>query len=388
MLGDSGARAVFAENGKHAETISGVRGSTPALEHIWLIDGTDRPDSPPTLDSLTASPGAADVTDEQLEQQRTARKRGRPGHDHLHLGHDRPPEGLRAHSPQPARRRTQRGPGRARRGLRDLRQLDPAVHAARALVRPDHPGRLPGVRRHPRALAGHQHRGPGAARVPAHVPAGRAAGVREGLQQRAAAGGGQQGRRPGSSRPPWRRPSPGARPWTARTADAAHRGSGTRCSTGSSTPSSGRPSAARCSYAVSGGAPLGERLGHFFRGAGDHDSRGLRPDRDLGRRDREQAEPQQDRHRRPAAARRRHQDRRRRRDPAPGPERLPRLLAQRPRPPPRRSTPTAGCTPATSAAWTTRASCGSPGGRRSSSSPRAARTSRPPCSRTGCAPTR
>ncbi|HEY2688564.1 MAG TPA: AMP-dependent synthetase/ligase [Streptosporangiaceae bacterium] len=74
MLSDSGVRAVFADNGKHAETISGVRGSTPALEHIWLIDGTDRPDSPPTLDSLTQSPGAADVTDEQLEQQRTARK--------------------------------------------------------------------------------------------------------------------------------------------------------------------------------------------------------------------------------------------------------------------------------------------------------------------------
>ncbi len=74
MLSDSGARAVFADNSRHAETISGVRGSTPALEHIWLIDGTDRPDSPPSLDSLVQSPGAADVTDEQLEQQRTARK--------------------------------------------------------------------------------------------------------------------------------------------------------------------------------------------------------------------------------------------------------------------------------------------------------------------------
>ena len=44
--------------------------------------------------------------------------------------------------------------------------------------------------------------------------------------------------------------------------------------------------------------------------------------------------------------------------------------------------------PATSASSTTRASCGSPAGRRSSSSPRAARTSPRPCWRTGCAPTR
>ncbi|HEY7016596.1 MAG TPA: long-chain fatty acid--CoA ligase [Streptosporangiaceae bacterium] len=74
MLSDSGACAVFADNTGHAETISGVRGSTPALEHIWLIDAADRPDSPPTLDDLVQSPGAAGVTDEQLEQQRTARK--------------------------------------------------------------------------------------------------------------------------------------------------------------------------------------------------------------------------------------------------------------------------------------------------------------------------
>ena len=56
------------------------------------------------------------------------------------------------------------------------------------VVRPDHRGRLPGVRRRARALAGHRHGGRGPARVPAHVPARRAAGVREGLQHRAAAG--------------------------------------------------------------------------------------------------------------------------------------------------------------------------------------------------------
>ena len=64
-----------------------------------------------------------------------------------------------------------------------------------------------------------------------------------------------------------------------------------------------------------------------------------------------------------------------------------RLLQQRRRPPPRRCA-TAGSTPATSASSTTTATCGSPAARRRSSSPPAARTSRRPCSRTGCAPTR
>ena len=59
----------------------------------------------------------------------------------------------------------------------------------------------------------------------------------------------------------------------------------------------------RCEYAVSGGAPLGERLGHFYRGIGLHRARGLRPDRDHGGADREPARRHQDRHRRPAAAR-------------------------------------------------------------------------------------
>ena len=36
----------------------------------------------------------------------------------------------------------------------------------------------------------------------------------------------------------------------------------------------------RVQYAVSGGAPLGERLGHFFRGVGHHRAGGLRPHRD------------------------------------------------------------------------------------------------------------
>ncbi len=39
----------------------------------------------------------------------------------------------------------------------------------------------------------------------------------------------------------------------------------------------------RATTAVSGGAPLGERLGFFFSGVGHDRLRGLRPDRDVGR---------------------------------------------------------------------------------------------------------
>ena len=85
----------------------------------------------------------------------------------------------------------------------------------------------------------------------------------------------------------------------------------------------------RVQYAVSGGAPLGERLGHFFRGVGPHRAGGLRPHRDqpggLG----QPAQPQQDRHGRAAGARGDGADRRRRRDPRVRAEHLPGLLAQR-----------------------------------------------------------
>jgi long-chain acyl-CoA synthetase len=62
MLGDSSARAVFAETSKHSETISGVRDRLPGLAQLWLVDG---------LDALAA--GGARITDEQLEQRRTTR---------------------------------------------------------------------------------------------------------------------------------------------------------------------------------------------------------------------------------------------------------------------------------------------------------------------------
>ncbi len=65
ILSDSGARAVFAETDKHCATIGEVRGNAPALEQVWQIEGTG-------VQAL--GPDAAGVTDEQLGQRRTARK--------------------------------------------------------------------------------------------------------------------------------------------------------------------------------------------------------------------------------------------------------------------------------------------------------------------------
>jgi len=62
ILRDSAACAVFAENRRHAETISDARDRLPGLAQLWLFD---------SLDVLAAD--GAQITDEQLEQRRAAR---------------------------------------------------------------------------------------------------------------------------------------------------------------------------------------------------------------------------------------------------------------------------------------------------------------------------
>ena len=110
---------------------------------------------------------------------------------------------------------------------------------------------------------------------------------------------------------------------------------------------SGRSPAARRS------AP---RLGHFFRGVGVTILEGYGLTETTAPVSVNRPGPAEDRHRRPAAARRRRAHRRRRRGAGPRQVDLPRLLAERGRPPRRRSPPTAGSAPATSASSTTRAS--------------------------------
>jgi long-chain acyl-CoA synthetase len=62
ILGDSAARAVFAETSRHAEVIGSLRERLPDLGETWQIDG---------LDALTA--GGSQVSDEQLAGHRAAR---------------------------------------------------------------------------------------------------------------------------------------------------------------------------------------------------------------------------------------------------------------------------------------------------------------------------
>jgi long-chain acyl-CoA synthetase len=63
ILSDSGARAAVAEGADHLARISGLRGDLPDLEHVWTIDDD-------AVDVLTRLGG--DITDEDLEKRRTA----------------------------------------------------------------------------------------------------------------------------------------------------------------------------------------------------------------------------------------------------------------------------------------------------------------------------
>jgi long-chain acyl-CoA synthetase len=70
ILGDSGAVAVVAETGDHAEKIALARARLPALTHVWEIDGS-RFDG---LADLAAR--GAQVTPEQVEERRRSRGAG------------------------------------------------------------------------------------------------------------------------------------------------------------------------------------------------------------------------------------------------------------------------------------------------------------------------
>jgi long-chain acyl-CoA synthetase len=63
ILSDSGASAAFAETQAHADAIR--QAGVAAVQNVWLIEGPN---------GTVAGPDGASVTDEQLEQHRTARK--------------------------------------------------------------------------------------------------------------------------------------------------------------------------------------------------------------------------------------------------------------------------------------------------------------------------
>ncbi len=67
ILGDSGAVAIIVETGQHARMIESVRASLPALTHVWEIDGSRFGG----LDDIEAR--GAQVTPEQIEGRRHTR---------------------------------------------------------------------------------------------------------------------------------------------------------------------------------------------------------------------------------------------------------------------------------------------------------------------------
>ncbi|MFI6100416.1 AMP-dependent synthetase/ligase [Lentzea sp. NPDC051213] len=63
ILSDSGATAVFVEASSHRAMVDEVVGKLPELRHVWQIDG-----SAPAVDELTAL--GAEITDEQVHERR------------------------------------------------------------------------------------------------------------------------------------------------------------------------------------------------------------------------------------------------------------------------------------------------------------------------------
>jgi long-chain acyl-CoA synthetase len=64
IVGDSGTKAVFAETPDHAAAVGEVRGELTGLRHVWVIDDGG-------LDEVTTA--GADVTDETFEERRRSR---------------------------------------------------------------------------------------------------------------------------------------------------------------------------------------------------------------------------------------------------------------------------------------------------------------------------
>ena len=213
---------------------SSVRDRLPDLRHVWQIDagGSRRP--------RRAGHGrrrAGAGRPPRDARGRLAR------HDHLHVGHDRTAEGLRAHPRQPAVRR--RPGAHAHPGLRGRRReltllFLPLAHVFARLIQVG----CVAERRPARATPPTSGEPAAATSAPSSRPSScRAAGLREGLQRRPAEGARRrQGRDLRPRRARRRRLVRGAR---TPAAPASASTCSTSCSTGWSTPSCAPPWAAR-----------------------------------------------------------------------------------------------------------------------------------------------
>jgi long-chain acyl-CoA synthetase len=72
ILGDSGARALIVETPAHLQANSEVLARLPGVERIWLIEGPDAEGQAAQLDSLAAD--GAGISDEELAGRRAARQ--------------------------------------------------------------------------------------------------------------------------------------------------------------------------------------------------------------------------------------------------------------------------------------------------------------------------
>ena len=336
----------FCEDAAQLDKIRAVRERLPDLETIVVIDG--EADDAITLEDLRARGRAA--TRAELERRTAAVKPDDPLHDHLHVGHHRPAEGLRADARQRPRAAATWSTSSAGHGRRRRRLPLPAARArVRAAGRRSR--RCTSAARWPTSAATRKRIVPEieeptpttcrrCPRIFEKIYALATAQLAEGDARAArAVPPGDQARRQGArAREPRR-----AR--ARRAAQAVRAGRRAR-----SSRTCARSSAASMREATTGAAPIAPEILEFFYAGGVPGARGLRDDRDHGRRhDARRAEE----HRFGTVGRplpgHRGPDRRRRRDPDARPEHLQAATGATTRRRARCSTPTAGCTPATSA---------------------------------------
>ena len=192
-LGDSGAVAAFGESAHHEDIIRQAATSEglTALGHVWQLEGDG-------LDEVRAA--GAGVSDAELEARAQPGVPERYRHDHLHLGHHRPAQGLRADA------RQLRGTVRERAGHvaghdRPRAGADHHVPAAGPRLRTLHLCAGGRRRRHGGAHPGHQEPAAGSAELQTDLYPRRPARLREGLQLGPDQG---RGRRQGRHLPPRR----------------------------------------------------------------------------------------------------------------------------------------------------------------------------------------